>query len=72
MVEQTANDYANYLQQIDFSKEVRKIKKKIALSIHIKCNSMILLCFQIDPISMNIDEILTRMDEFESTILIVS
>ncbi|XP_055315399.1 biogenesis of lysosome-related organelles complex 1 subunit 4 [Sitodiplosis mosellana] len=46
MVEETARDYANYLRQIDFAKEIA-------------------------PICTNIDEILTRMDELESSISIM-
>ncbi|XP_031618623.1 biogenesis of lysosome-related organelles complex 1 subunit 4 [Contarinia nasturtii] len=46
MVEETADDYVNFLRQIDFSKEI-------------------------GPICTNIDEILIRMDEFESSISII-
>lgn len=69
MVDATASDYANYLRQIDFAKEVYS---KLAYFLLLSIWNYTYFCFQIAPICTNIDEILTRMDELESSISIAS
>lgn len=66
MVEETMNEYINYLRQIDFSTEVKYYTVNFLTWFdHV-------VYFQVNSISANIDNILTRMDEFENSMTIVS
>lgn len=72
MVEETCRDYAKYLQEINFKKEVNVQFENNCFVITILTIHISNIAFQIEPICSNVDEILTRMEEFESSLIIVS
>lgn len=49
MVEETAHDYTNYLQQIDFAKEVRVSRSRQMQCLLSQLNAKIATIFRSDP-----------------------